>query len=155
MPNRIRRWHKSNNVVTWAIASCPAHLPVDVVAAEYNRACQEWNRRCAIRLTGAVDIGEANIVIKFGRCPGQSLAVSGCPAEGCEQIEQTFDAKVRWLMPGRIGAVSFYRTALHEIGHAIGLVHLQDGNVMQETLAEFDELQAGDIAAALALYPTG
>jgi len=48
----------------------------------------------------------------------------------------------------------FYQTALHEIGHALGLGHVTTENVMNVNSSNFnfDSLQEGDISGIRAIY---
>ena len=78
------------------------------------------------------------------------------------EADVVFNSGVDWGIyegPRRGSAVDFYRAALHEFGHVLGLAHPDEhGQVvsaMMNSRAAFDRLQADDIAGIRAIYGVG
>ncbi len=71
------------------------------------------------------------------------------------EAEIMFDLSENWLM-GKVASFqqpTFYLTALHEIGHALGLDHTPSPDtIMYVSQTELSELAPGDIAGVRALY---
>ena len=93
--------------------------------------------------------------------PGVVAATKGRARRSGEILETdvVFDSGVDWGIyegPRRGSAVDFYRVALHEFGHVLGLAHPDEhGQVvsaMMNSRAAFDRLQADDIAGIRAIY---
>lgn len=64
-----------------------------------------------------------------------------------------FDTAEPWTIGLTNPGFDVFQVMAHEIGHAIGLAHADDGNIMQGFYSEsFSGLQSGDIAGAQALY---
>lgn len=75
---------------------------------------------------------------------------------GLSQIfagEITFNSDLVWAPYGN-GGIDFYAVALHEIGHIIGLGHVNDINEIMNPVIYADSLGSGDIMGAQFLYGT-
>src|SRR5690606_10026932 len=67
-------------------------------------------------------------------------------------VEIGFDLAENWYPEASAAADLFYRIALHEIGHAIGLDHRADPTSTMNATVCADGLSAADISAVQALY---
>lgn len=116
-----------------------------------------WSKVCAIVFVQITNSAEANIVIRFAKIDesGQTLAWMELPFGPNQQLSGQFDTSEVWsdsLDPpnGRIGAP---HVATHEEGHAIGIDHLGERQLMapfyDRTLYE---PQAEDIKEAQLRY---
>jgi len=65
-----------------------------------------------------------------------------------------FDTEETWA-PYGIGGTDFYAVALHEIGHIIGLGHVDDITEIMNPYISADDLGDGDIDGARYLYGEG
>jgi len=81
----------------------------------------------------------------FDSNPGLSEIFSG---------EITFNSDMTWAPTGS-GGVDFYAVALHEIGHIIGLDHVDDPTQIMNPVIYAHDLGSGDIAGAQYLYGDG
>ena len=93
----------------------------------------------AASLGGAAGIAEYT----FDGNPGLSEILSGTV---------TFNSDLTWTPYGQPGGVDFYAVALHEIGHIIGLGHVNDPSEIMNPVIYADDLGSGDIAGAQYLY---
>lgn len=64
----------------------------------------------------------------------------------------TFNSSLTWSPYGDSGGADFYAVALHEIGHIIGLGHVNDPTEIMNPVVSSDTLGTGDIAGAQYLY---
>jgi|GEM_PF-2937867 len=64
-----------------------------------------------------------------------------------------FSSDLTWSPYGD-GGVDFYAIALHEIGHVLGLGHVNDTSEIMNPVVYADDLGAGDIAGVQYLYGT-
>ncbi|NND21252.1 MAG: matrixin family metalloprotease [Silicimonas sp.] len=95
---------------------------------------------------GSVSLGSSvagQASYSFGANPGLSEIFSG---------SVTFNADMNWSPTGGAGTVDFFAVALHEIGHIIGLGHVNDVSEIMNPVVAVDVLGAGDIAGAQYLY---
>lgn len=81
---------------------------------------------------------------RFEDTPGLSRILEG---------EITFNTLLNWA-PFGSGGADFFAVALHEIGHIIGLGHVNDPNEIMNPTVFADSLGPGDIAGAQFLYGT-
>lgn len=154
MQNRDCRWDRLS--VTWDAQIILRQMSVQKAAQVFDAACRQWNAICGIRLqrTGVSDPARADIEARQGSGradgfdgPGGTLAWSELPCGGARQLQQRYDAQELWT-PEMLLAV-----ACHEIGHAIGIPHIRDGNLMAPYYnPAVTRPQAGDIAEAVRRY---
>lgn len=85
--------------------------------------------------------GTANYT--FGGNPGLSEIFSGTV---------TFNSDLTWSPFGGGGGVDFHAVALHEIGHILGLGHVNDTSEIMNPVVYANSLGSGDIAGVQFLY---
>ena len=90
-------------------------------------------------LGGAAGIAEYT----FDGNPGLSEIYSGTI---------TFNSDLTWSPYGEPGGINYYAVALHEIGHIIGLGHVNDTSEIMNPIIYANDLGSGDIAGAQYLY---
>lgn len=117
------------------------------VVASVDFEMVSWGSEPDITLaTGALSGGAAGTAqITFGGNAGLSEIFSGAI---------TFADNLTWSPYGGSGGVDFYAVALHEIGHVIGLEHVDDRSEIMNPVIFADNLGDGDIAGAQFLYGT-
>lgn len=93
----------------------------------------------AASLGGAAGVAQYT----FDENPGLSEIYSGII---------TFNSDLTWTPYDEAGGVNFYAVALHEIGHIIGLGHVNDSSEIMNSVIYADDLGSGDIAGAQYLY---
>uniref|UniRef100_A0A1I8A8D0 ZnMc domain-containing protein n=1 Tax=Steinernema glaseri TaxID=37863 RepID=A0A1I8A8D0_9BILA len=158
-----RRW--PSPVLTWKLHN--DHItPADrfIVRNTLHRAFALWASASPLRF---IEIPEAqswradiNIIFVKGR-HGDSLPFDGprgivahafYPTEG----ELHFDADEKWTLNSKEG-INLFQTAVHEIGHLLGLEHSTDSRAAMHSAraVRFDpgfELSDDDVRAVRALY---
>jgi hypothetical protein len=150
--------------LTYSFGELTTKLPADQIRTAVQRALAEWARYAKLSFTETrVRTSQRNIDILFAGGahgdpfpfdgPGRVLAHTYFPAPpNLEPIagDMHFDDAENWRLDGDI---DFQSVALHEVGHALGLAHLDDPNsVMYAFYRRKLELQGADIAALLELY---
>jgi hypothetical protein len=131
-------------------------LGLSNAGAIFAQAAQQWNDCSGIELFAASSANQANIVADDHSNPrdgfgqrGGVLADSGVPfnARQDTQIPQRYDIAEAW------DDLMLLAVACHELGHAIGIVHLSAGNLMQPIFdRRITKPQAGDIAEVVRRY---
>ncbi len=118
----------------------------------YGRAMSAWNETVDLRLQFA-DRGEAICQVDFANLQGSTLAWSHLADNTCSRNKQQRYDHRHW------GEHLLYLTALHELGHLIGLGHRNGNYIMNPTiLTGLDGLTSHDITRARNLgygAPTG
>ncbi|MCH8905829.1 MAG: matrixin family metalloprotease, partial [Candidatus Heimdallarchaeota archaeon] len=132
MSGRICKWPMKG--VTWAIADSLPGVSDAAYKAAAAWATRQWNQSCGIALKYTVKNRTANLLMRVANLggPGDSLADSQlpCGANSSSQILQRYDASEPWYagagQPPN-GKISLRAVCVHELGHAIGIGHLQPG----------------------------
>lgn len=140
--------------------TCP--LGAEAFARASQRAMQVWTATGVIGFRPANEKEQADVTLGFrrghhGACepfgPGADVAHAGPVGPGSFVH---FDAGRTWSEHGGAGSVSLFHTALHELGHVLGLGHSEDGNAVMGTATERpSELSADDRAGLHSLYGGG
>ncbi len=161
-----------NRAFTWTILSGSRFykLSADQARRAFERGWAKWAAVCDIAPSWTADANAADIVIGTGAIDGPSkvLAWTELPPEGGRPavggvtgrvvLHMRVDDAEMWSAPepGQpipAGTIDLGRTVCHEMGHALGLGHLQGPALMQPTYSEqIDAPLAPDIAEVVSRY---
>lgn len=139
-------------------ASIPDGVEMAIGAAP---DCPGWNRVCGLVMQLSTNRKSAHIVIDTGHIDGPmgTLAWSELPCGFTKAqwrvLQQMYDTGDIYVIadnpPGN--RVDFVRVACHEIGHAIGISHINVGNLLAPMYsAQIRWPQRGDIMEAVMRY---
>lgn len=100
---------------------------------------------------------ESEITVAMGQLPGDTIGLAELTflkLPGTDQFiraDLTLDSDEEWAPFGETD-LNFYAVAAHEIGHALGLLHVEDPEELMNTFLTVSDLGPGDIAGAQAIY---
>jgi hypothetical protein len=158
LQQNLCKWPGKNPEIAWCLAGHPPGMDEQAVKDTFMWVFASWAKVCAIRPTFTTDQGEANVLINFGPIDraGGTLAWSELPCGSNPRFcKQLFDSGEPWVFsakPPRF-QMDLGATGAHEVGHVLGLPHLQQGNLLQPMYQEgLREPQAGDIQEVQARY---
>ncbi|MEM8632422.1 MAG: matrixin family metalloprotease [Pseudomonadota bacterium] len=127
----------------------------DAIVAAFRR----WEDVAGVSFRSTNDRSKADLKINVKELSGATLAEAQityfdiAPIGDPESSKITFDSDRRWSPDGK-GGEDLYATALHEIGHVLGLEHVDDVDQIMHPVLFGDELGDGDIAGMQVLYGT-
>ncbi|MEM9031984.1 MAG: matrixin family metalloprotease [Pseudomonadota bacterium] len=123
-------------------------------------AFEAWERVASVNFVQSGSVAMADISVVMGDLSSEpanvvgQAAVSAVSLPGTDRltnVDITLDNTEFWAPTGG-GGIDFFAVAAHEIGHGIGLDHVNDPNQIMNPVITTDELGDGDIAGAQALY---
>ncbi len=155
------RWPDPTALTYW-IDARRSPVAEDAMRAEIARACATWKATGLAAFAPARDRESASVVLSWhrghhGACEpfgiSDSVAHSGPVRPG---TFVHFDAGREWSTSGDGEAYSVYATALHELGHVLGLGHsLAKDAVMRTGTIEEAPLAPSDLLGLQSLYGGG
>lgn len=155
----VRRWSKS--VLSYTIANFPEGQPVATIRALIKRAFGEWSRVTNLDFKEVGDSDSADIEIAFG---GQdhTMRYVECSFQSSQTMAHAFFPKLGdlhfntkyFFEDGDKTLRDFLDTALHEIGHSLGLDHINSKASLMHPSAsnQFTKPQPIDVEYIQALY---
>jgi Matrixin len=150
--------------LTYYIGGAPSSLSQAAVNAAIRAALNVWSAVANITFTQTTQPNQLrSLDLTFRRIDGagRTLAQGYFPADvNPARIagDVQFDSSERWEVGNALGGAAFdlVSTAVHEIGHALGLDHTNvAGAVMAATISpnqSFSRLASSDVAAIRTLY---
>lgn len=154
-PGAIRKWHKST--LTYKLANYPEGHPKDTIRALIKRSFREWSRVTNLDFLEVADGDSADIEISFGGKEHKLRSVR-CAFDNPKTLAHAFlptlgdlHFNTKYFFEGERSLGDFLDTALHEIGHSLGLDHINsEASLMHPTASnQFTKPQPIDVAVGL------
>lgn len=148
------RWPDGN------ITVCVTHdlppLTRQQFIAAVMEACGYWAAVAGLKFTHVNNQAQARIVITTGSIdqPGGTLAWSELPCP-VRRLTQKYDTNERWVISANPqgNSIDVVRVVCHELGHALGMDHIQSGNLLAPIYSPtLRKPQAGDVREMQSRY---
>lgn len=143
-------------ILTWALDHVPAHLSRTNIWLAFHLATTWWSDVCGVVFQPTTDLTTALITVTFGPIDGPGGQIAWSDNIDCtvKRRLSKYDEAEDWTLSDdpEPDGVDFTRTAAHELGHLLGIPHLDAGNLMHGQYGRVRKPQAGDIAEAVARY---
>jgi len=125
-----------------------------------NQAFNTWEAVAAVDFTFTSDVDNADIQLFADPLPGSTVGLAEIffftrsDFDLISSVDITFDSLEDWSPFGDPGTVDFYAVALHEIGHGIGLEHVNDTSEIMNPVIQASVIGDGDIDGGQDIYGT-
>lgn len=122
-------------------------------------AFDRWESVAAIDFTYTAS-ADVDVDVTMGSLGGSTVGLASFSYFDTSPLDTIFDASVTldsdetWA-PNGGGALDFFAVALHEIGHILGLGHVDDTSEIMNPFISTDVLGDGDISGVQFLYGNG
>lgn len=118
-------------------------------------AFQAWEDVADINFVESLQ--DAEISVGMAPLAGNTVGLAALTffdLDGTDQfveVDITLDSNEEWAPFGETD-LNFYAVAAHEIGHALGLLHVDDNTQLMNDILFVDDLAEGDIDGAVEIY---
>ena len=125
--------------------------------AALEAAFDAWESVASVDFERAANAAAADVTVEMDPLAGATVgyaSITYSVLPGTDQIiggSVRFDSLETWD-PGTGPETNFYAVALHEIGHILGLQHVNDTSEIMNPVIATETLGDGDVAGARALY---
>lgn len=119
-------------------------------------AMSYWEAVAGLKTRYVDDPNQARIVMTTGVIDqsGGTLAWSELPQQGTRRVTQKYDTREQWIISANpTNGIDLVRVACHELGHALGMGHISNGNLLAPIYSKtIRKPQAGDIQEMRSRY---